>query len=117
MTSGGVKHILLSILLTVLKRLAGLVFLKMLRFGTKASEESVIGPDNDIDVSDKATQYATPLYRRLIHFCLKEDVTAFAVEAFIRSICAYNYMEPNLIPTESMNIRVGSLVVKAVAPR
>ena len=98
----------------------GLVFLKTLRFGV-AVEESLAYLDelnNGFFSSDKFGRNATPLYKRLIHLCLKEEVTAVVVESFVRAICSYNFIDSEVIKErQTSTIQVGSIEVKAEYPR
>ena len=102
---------------TYFLRLCGLVFLKILQVGDGVKESFLTSIDEtgiSIDLSDKTTKNASERYKRLLQLCLNEDVTSTTVEAFVRSISAYQYTQPNKEPTF---IRVGSLKVEAEPPK
>src|SRR5690348_12526430 len=100
---------LINVKFHLTNRLLGLVFLKTLRYGIGV-EDSVIdsnGLNVEFKLSDEYGQRASPMYRRLAELCLKESVTAFTVETFTRSICAFKF-----IPIGNNNQRLKSVFVK-----
>ena len=98
----------------------GLVLLKSVRFG-KAVEESVAyfnGIQTAFQLGDEFTQKASPMYKRLIQFCLNEEVEAFKVQALEMSICAYNFVPAdNTLDRSPMPVNIGSYEVEVELPR